>query len=69
MFVLAIASVGDGSYPIGDIADALGKSLSAIGPARANTIKRGMIYSTEHGYLDFTLPLYAEHLRRVNPDA
>lgn len=68
-FVLAMASLGDGPYPIGDIADALGKSLSAIGPARANIIKKGMIYSTEHGYLDFTVPLYAEHLRRVKPDA
>ena len=66
-FVLAMARLGDGPYPIGDIAAALGKTTQALGPTRAKIIGKGMVYSTEHGMLDFTVPLYAEHVRRTNP--
>lgn len=67
-FVLAMARLGDGPYRIGDIAAALGKeNQSALGPARAAIIRKGMVYPTDHGMLDFTVPLYAEHVRRVNP--
>jgi hypothetical protein len=65
-FVLAMARLGDGPYPIGDIANALGKTTQALGPIRASIIRKGMIYGTEHGMLDFTVPLYAEHIRRQN---
>ena len=67
-FVRAMAHLGDGPYRIADIAAALGKEASAVSPARANIIGKGMIYSTDHGMLDFTVPLYAEHVRRVNAD-
>ena len=67
-FVLAMARLGDGPYRIADIAAALGKTTQALGPTRANIIGKGMIYSTEHGMLDFTVPLYAQHVRRTNPE-
>jgi hypothetical protein len=63
-FVRAMAAIGDGPYAIGDVARALGKEQKALGPPRANIIRKGMIYSTGHGLLDFTVPLFAEHLRR-----
>ena len=63
-FVKAMASLGDGPYAMSDIARVLGKKLSSLGPVRANTISKGMIYSTDHGYLDFTVPLFAEFMRR-----
>lgn len=63
-FVKAMASLGDGPYAMGDIAKALDKKLSSLGPARANIISKGMIYSTDHGFLDFTVPLFAEFMRR-----
>ncbi|WP_338485602.1 hypothetical protein [Pseudomonas trivialis] len=33
-------------------------------PPRAKIIAKGMIYSTDHGYLDFTVPLFAQYMRR-----
>lgn len=63
-FVTIMATLGDGPYAMNDIARALGKKLSSLGPVRAKAISKGMIYSTEHGYLDFSVPLFAEFMRR-----
>lgn len=63
-FVKAMAQLGNGPYALSDIARVLGKKLSSLGPVRANTISKGMVYSTDHGYLDFTVPLFAEFMRR-----
>ena len=67
-FVLTMARLGDGPYHIGDVAAALGKTQSSLSPQRANIIRKGMIYSTDHAMLEFTVPLYADHLRRTNPE-
>jgi AAA ATPase domain len=63
-FVTAMAGLGDGPYALSDIARVLDKKLSSLGPVRANAISKGMIYSTEHGYLDFSVPLFADFMRR-----
>lgn len=63
-FVMAMATLGDGPYPMAGIAKVMERDQSSLGPARANIISKGMIYSTDHGYLDFTVPLFAEYLRR-----
>ena len=63
-FVKVMATLGDGPYAMNDIAKILGKKLSSLGPVRANTISKGMIYSTEHGFLDFSVPLFAEFMHR-----
>jgi hypothetical protein len=63
-FVAAMARLGDGSYPIADIARELGRKTQSLGPARASIIHKGMIYSAEHGYLAFTVPLFADFMRR-----
>lgn len=63
-FVQAMAGLGDGPYALAEIAEAMGRQISSLGPARANIIAKGMIYSTDHGYLDFTVPLFAEYMRR-----
>ncbi len=64
MFVRAMADLADSQYQIAEIAAALNKSLRSLGPARASIISKGMIYSSGHGILDFTVPLFAGHLRR-----
>ena len=46
-----------------DIARAMGRTLSSLGPARANIISKGMIYSTDQECLDFSMPLFAEFMR------
>lgn len=63
-FVKAMASLGDGPYAMADIAKAMDRSQKSLGPVRASTITKGMIYSTDHGYLDFSVPLFAEFMRR-----
>ena len=63
-FVSAMSALGDGPYAMADIVAAMGRSASSLGPTRANIIAKGMIYSTDHGYLDFTVPLFAEFMRR-----
>lgn len=63
-FVKTMSELGDGPYAMADIARAMGRTLSSLGPTRANIISKGMIYSTDHGYLDFTVPLFAEYMRR-----
>ncbi|WP_420607046.1 ATP-binding protein [Novosphingopyxis sp.] len=63
-FVKAMAQLGDGPYAMADIAQAMGRTQKSLGPARSNIISKGMIYSTDHGYIDFSVPLFAEFMRR-----
>lgn len=63
-FVKSMALLGNGPYQVSDIAREMGRTQKSIGPARASIIFKGMIYSTDHGYLDFTVPLFADFIRR-----
>ena len=64
LFVRAMSQLGDGPYAVGDIAKAMGRTQSSLGPIRAKVIAKGMAYSTDHGVLDPTVPLFAEFMRR-----
>jgi hypothetical protein len=66
-FMRAMAGLGPGAHRSSDIADALQLKLSSLGPARANLIRKGMIYSPAHGDMAFTVPLFDEFMRRVMP--
>jgi AAA ATPase domain len=63
-FVKAMAQIGDGPYAMADITKRMNRTQKSLGPSRASIISKGMIYSTDHGYLDFTVPLFAEFMRR-----
>jgi len=63
-FVKTMSELDNGPYAVADIAKAMGRTQQSLGPTRANIISKGMIYSTDHGYLDFTVPLFAEFMRR-----
>jgi hypothetical protein len=63
-FVKAMAQIGDGPYAMADITKIMNRTQKSLGPSRASIISKGMIYSTDHGYLDFTVPLFAEFMRR-----
>lgn len=63
-FVRAMADLGNGPYAMSDIAAAMNRTQQSLGPTRANVISKGMVYSTDHGYLDFTVPLFAEFMKR-----
>lgn len=64
LFVEKMSELGDGPYSMADIASAMGRMQSSLGPTRASLIHKGMIYSTEHGYLNFTVPLFTEFMQR-----
>jgi len=67
-FLRAMAEMGKGPYRTGDIAKIMHVAPGRIGPARANLIKKGMIYSPSHGDIDFTVPLFDEFMRRAVPE-
>lgn len=66
-FLRAMAHLGPGSHRTGDIATALGTTVSGIGPVRSKLIKKGMIYSPAHGDMAFTVPLFDEFMIRAIP--
>ncbi len=64
-YLRAMAELGPGPQRSGDIADILGKKVSAVAPIRAMLIHKGMIYSLSHGDNAFTVPLFDGFMRRV----
>lgn len=63
-FVVAMAQLGNDPVSLADIAKTLGRKPQSLSPARASIIHKGMIYSAEHGFLEFTVPLFADFMRR-----
>ena len=41
---------------------------SAISMTRRSLIRKGMIYAPQHGTLTYTVPMFADYLRRVMPN-
>lgn len=66
-YIFAMAKLGEGPYRSSDIAELLNESVQSLGPCRANIIYKGMIYSPAHGDIDFTVPMFADYLRRIFP--
>lgn len=64
-YVHAMAALGKGPYRSGDVAEKLGEAVQSLGPRRAAIINKGMIYSPQHGDIDFTVPMFDEFLRRT----
>ena len=66
-FLRAMAGLDPEGRHSGEIADALGVKINSLGPARANLIRKGMIYSPAHGEMAFTVPLFDEFILRAIP--
>ncbi|MDR0285505.1 MAG: AAA family ATPase [Propionibacteriaceae bacterium] len=58
-YLRAMAQDGDGPSLTAQIATRLKKKPSALGPARANLIGKGLVYSPAHGDIAFTVPAMA----------
>lgn len=63
-YMRCLADLGEGSQRSSDVAQAMGRSVASLGPVRDNLIKKGMIFSQEHGFVAFTVPLFDEFMRR-----
>jgi AAA ATPase domain len=66
-YARAMAELGDGDLRSGDVAARLRKTTAQCGPVRDSLIRKGMVYSSEHGLLAFTVPLFADFMRRAIP--
>jgi hypothetical protein len=67
-YLRAMAELGPGPYRSGDIAEKLGKRVTAMAPVRNSLINKGMVYSRSHGDTAFTVPLFDGFMRRVMPE-
>jgi hypothetical protein len=66
-YLRAMAELGAGAHRSGDIAGALGKSVTALAVLRQSLIVKGMIWSPSHGDTAFTVPLFDEFMKRIMP--
>lgn len=66
-YLRAMAAIGPGPHRSGDIADALGRKVTTLGPTRAQLIEKGMVWSPNHGDTAFTVPMFDAYLRRIMP--
>ena len=66
-YLRAMAEIGPGPHRSGDVADVLGRKVTAMGPIRAQLIEKGMVWSPNHGDTAFTVPMFDAYLRRIMP--
>lgn len=64
-YLQAMAGLGAGPYGSGEVAAALGKTTSQVGPVRDALIKRGLIYAPRWGRLAVTVPMFDEYVART----
>jgi hypothetical protein len=64
-YMRAMAEIGSDAPRSGEIAAAMKKGVNQLGPLRQSLITKGMIYSPAHGDTAFTVPLFAEYMKRT----
>jgi hypothetical protein len=67
-YMRAMADLGPGPHRSGEIAQKLGIAVTNAGPLRDGLIKKGMVYSPQHGDTAFTVPMFDDFMRRSLPD-
>lgn len=67
-YLRAMAELGAGPHRSGDIAEAMGRPSSSLGPVRSSLIAKGMVWSPTFGDTAFTVPLFDEFMRRIIPE-
>lgn len=63
-YLRAMAALGPGPYVSGEVAAALGRTTTQVGPTRDSLIKRGLCYSPRWGLIGFTVPMFDQYVRR-----
>lgn len=67
-YMSAMAELGDGPYRSGLVAERWGGTVTSASPTRQQLLVKGLIYATEdYGFIDFTVPRFAEFMRRTAP--
>jgi hypothetical protein len=66
-YLRTMAELGQGPHRSGDIANELQVAVSSLAPTRGSLIKKGMIWSPNHGDTAFTVPMFDEFMKRIMP--
>jgi hypothetical protein len=67
-YLRAMAEDGDNGSSTSRIAERLGVKFTALGPARAQLISKGITYSRDYGRVAFTVPGMTGFIRRQHDD-
>lgn len=67
-YMRAMAALGPGPHRSGDIAQGMHLDVTAAAPIRTGLIKKGMIFSPQHGDTAFTVPMFDEFMCRSMPN-
>jgi hypothetical protein len=66
-YLRAMAELGPGPHRSGDIAAQLKRDVTSLAPTRGQLIRKGMIWSPNHGDTAFTVPLFDQFMHRIMP--
>ena len=66
-YLRTMAELAPGPVRSADVARLLGTTTSSLAPARDHLIKRALCYSPRFGEIDFTVPLFADFMKRWLP--
>ena len=67
-YMRAMAELGAGPHKSGAVAAKLGRKTSEVSMIRQRLLDKGLVYATEdYGYVDFTVPRFAEFMARHMP--
>jgi hypothetical protein len=67
-YLAAMADLGNAPYGSGEVAERGGwRTVMSAGPVRQTLIDKGLIYSPDHGQVDFTVPHFADFMLRKHP--
>ena len=61
----ALSEMPGPEYRLQDVADRMKMNVRALSPRRSSLIAKGMIYSPRTAMVAFTVPLFAEYLKRI----
>lgn len=67
-YMRAIAATGEKAPRSGNVAALMGHSTAAISDVRDSAIKKGLVWSPEHGRIGFTVPGMDDFIRRQPED-
>lgn len=67
-YIRAMAELGPGPHRSGDISATLGVKVTSVGFVRKELIRKGMVYSPQHGDTAFTVPMFDAFMKRSMPD-
>jgi cysteinyl-tRNA synthetase len=64
-YMRSMAETGSDTPRSGDIAAIMKREVNQVAPLRQSLITKGMVYSPAHGDVAFTVPLFADYMKRT----